>query len=75
MNIYQMDYDVVKTYDVGLKPHPRFAAQQKIAVSKPLLADMIDAAETYARKQKKVLPHYNIETKSDPKTDNSYHPL
>lgn len=75
LNIYQMDYDVVKTYDVGLKPHPRFAAQQKIAVSKPLLADMIDAAETYARIQKKALPHYNIETKSDPKTDNTYHPL
>ena len=75
LNIYQMDYNVVRTYDVGLKPHPRFAQQQKIAVSKPLLADMIDAAEAYASKQQKALPHYNMETKSDPKTDNTHHPL
>jgi glycerophosphoryl diester phosphodiesterase len=75
LNIYQMDYATVKTFDVGLKPHPRFSLQQKIAVYKPLLADMIDAAETYAVKNKKVLPNYNIETKSEPTTDNTYHPL
>lgn len=75
LNIYQMDYDLIKTYDVGLKPHPRFSAQQKIPAYKPLLADMIDAADTYASKLNKPLPYYNIETKSDPKTDNSYHPL
>jgi glycerophosphoryl diester phosphodiesterase len=75
LNIYQMDYAKVKTFDVGLKPHPRFIEQQKMAVYKPLLADMIEAAETYAVKNKKVLPHYNIETKSEPKTDNTYHPL
>lgn len=75
LNIYQMDYATVKTFDVGLKPHPRFPQQQKIAVYKPLLADMIDAAEAYAVDNKKVLPHYNIETKSEAKTDNTYHPL
>jgi len=75
LNIYQMDYIRVKTFDVGLKPHPRFPLQQKMAVYKPLLADMIDAAEAYAVENKKALPHYNIETKSEEKTDNTYHPL
>jgi glycerophosphoryl diester phosphodiesterase len=75
LNIYQMDYVRVKTFDVGLKPHPRFPLQQKMAVYKPLLADMIDAAEVYAVENKKILPHYNIETKSEEKTDNTYHPL
>ena len=30
LNIYKMDYDEVKKYDVGLKLHPRFPQQQNI---------------------------------------------
>ena len=44
-NIFHMTYDSVKQYDVGLRPHPRFPAQQKMKVVKPLLADLIDAVE------------------------------
>ena len=29
-NIYRMDYDEVRRFDVGMKPHPRFPNQQKI---------------------------------------------
>ncbi|MES2004169.1 MAG: glycerophosphodiester phosphodiesterase family protein [Bacteroidota bacterium] len=74
LNIYQMNYEEVKKFDVGLRPHPRFPRQQKLAVSKPLLGDMIDAVEQYCTSNKKPLPHYNIETKSQPATDNQYHP-
>lgn len=28
-NLYQMSYDSIKKYDVGMKPHPRFPQQQK----------------------------------------------
>ena len=28
-NIYQMTYEQVKTYDVGMKPHPRFPQQKR----------------------------------------------
>lgn len=74
LNLYRMNYAEIKTYDVGLRPHPRFPQQQKMTVSKPLLADMIDAVETYCRNNQKPLPQYNIETKSQPATDDQYHP-
>lgn len=74
LNIYQMPYAEVKRYDVGLKKHPRFPDQQKLAVPKPLLSDMIDSVETYCRNNKKPLPRYNIETKSQPATDGKFHP-
>jgi glycerophosphoryl diester phosphodiesterase len=64
----------VKTYDVGKKPHPRFPQQQKLAAIKPLLSDVIDAAEAYCRTNKLKPVFYNIETKSQPETDNVYHP-
>ena len=74
-NIYQMNYDEVKMYDVGLKQHPRFPDQTKVAVAKPLLSDMIDAAEKYCKAKHKQPIHYNIEIKSDPTTDGQYHPF
>lgn len=74
LNIYQMDYAEVKKFDVGLRPHPRFPNQQKIAVVKPLLGDMIDAVEQYCSTNHKTVPYYNIETKSQPATDDQYHP-
>ena len=74
LNIYHMSYGEVVRYDVGLKPHPRFPLQQKMAVSKPLLATMIDSAEAYCRRHDRPLPDYNIETKTTPATDDLYHP-
>src|SRR5687768_4410221 len=43
LNIYKMDYEQVKSFDVGLKPHPRFPHQQKIKAIKPLLEEMIES--------------------------------
>lgn len=74
LNIYRMDYAEVKKFDVGLRPHPRFPGQQRIAVAKPLLGDMIDAVEQYCKTHNKPLPNYNIETKCHPETDDLYHP-
>jgi len=72
--LYQMDYDSIKRYDVGLKPHPDFPRQQKLAVHKPLLIDLIKASEAYA-KEKGITPlWYNIETKSKKSGDNTHHP-
>ena len=73
-NIFQMSYDEVKKFDVGLKPHPRFPLQQKMKVAKPLLASLIDSVEAHVAKSKRQLPFYNIETKTKPETDNTYHP-
>ena len=38
-----MDYEAVKKFDVGLKPHPRFPQQQKMEAVKPLLANVFEA--------------------------------
>lgn len=74
LNIYTMSYAATQRYDVGLKGNPRFPQQQKMAITKPLLLDVIEAADQYALSKNKPLPFYNIETKSQPSTDNQYHP-
>jgi glycerophosphoryl diester phosphodiesterase len=73
-NIFRMSYADVRRYDVGLKPHPRFPEQQKLAAIKPRLADVIDSAESYARNSNRAQPFYNIETKCLPETDDIFHP-
>jgi len=74
-NVYWMTYEEVKTFDVGLKPHPRFPKQQKIKAVKPLLSDVIDSAEWHAKQSGRELPYYNIETKSLPILDGVFHPV
>ena len=74
LNIYGMNYDEVKKYDVGMKPYPRFPQQQKLKVYKPLLSDLLDSVQHYMTASKRPLPFFNIETKTNPSTDNIYHP-
>lgn len=72
--IFRMTYTETQQYDVGMKLHPRFPRQEKLKVTKPLLKDVIAAAEIYARQKKSPPLFYNIETKTQPSTDNIYHP-
>lgn len=74
LNIYQMTYEDVKKYDVGIKPHPRFTKQQKLRTVKPLLADLIDSVNNYMMTARHPFPYYNIETKCLPAGDGIYHP-
>lgn len=73
-NLYEMNYDEIKTYDVGLKPHPRFPKQEKRKAIKPLLSDLIDSINTWMMTRRRVPPFFNIETKSFSFGDNKYHP-
>lgn len=73
-NLYWMTYEQVKTFDVGLKPHPRFPQQQKMKVVKPLLSDLIDSVQQYMMTRKRPFPFYNIETKTQPDFDGVFHP-
>jgi glycerophosphoryl diester phosphodiesterase len=73
-NIYTLTYAETRQYDVGMKPHPRFPQQQKIKTAKPLLSQVIDSTEAFAAAKQLPLPFYNIETKTQPLTDNIYHP-
>lgn len=73
-NMYQMNYDDIIKYDAGMKPHPRFPDQQKIKAVKPLLADVFKAVKDYMMTAKRPFPFYNIEIKSLPEGDKTYHP-
>lgn len=73
-NIFKMTFAETQQYDVGMKPHPRFPQQQKMAVTKPRLADLFDSVRTYMMTRRKPFPYYNIETKTQPATDNIFHP-
>ena len=71
--LYDMTYDSIRKYDVGLKPHPAFPQQQKIAAYKPLLSELVDATDAYAKsKGKKVM--YNIELKANPAWEGTRQP-
>lgn len=73
-NIYKMDYEEVKKFDVGQKVHNRFPYQQKYPAYKPLLEETILAVEDYIKTNKVPKPEYSIETKTIPNGDNEFHP-
>ena len=73
-NIYKMSFAETQRFDVGLKPNPRFKEQQKISVNKPRLSDLIDSVENYISQKNLPKIYYNIETKTQPSTDNIFHP-
>ncbi len=68
-NLYTMTYDSIAMYDCGLKFHPRFPEQNKVAASKPLLTEVIALGEAMNPSV-----FYNIEIKSQPKYDKVYTP-
>jgi glycerophosphoryl diester phosphodiesterase len=74
LNIFTMNYDLVKTFDVGIRPHPRFPEQQKMAAQKPALSEVFDAVKKYCAANKKPIPFFNIETKTQAATDHIFHP-
>ena len=74
LNLYQMTYEEIQKFDVGLAPHPRFPRQQKMPAIKPRLEDMIDSVVSYCRQRNRPLPFFNIETKSEAAGDTIYHP-
>lgn len=74
LKLYGMPYAEIRRYDVGSHGNPRFPQQQALLTYKPLLAEVIDSAETYARRHHRPAPYYNIETKTAPAGDSIFHP-
>jgi glycerophosphoryl diester phosphodiesterase len=72
--LYTMNYDVIKTYDGGTKPHPQFPRQKKMKTYKPLLSELIDSVEQYVQVHHLKPLLYNLEIKSTPAEDNVAHP-
>ncbi len=73
-NIYKMTYEQVREWDCGSKGNERFPQQQKMAVSKPLLSDVIVAVEDHLKNYTRYEVDYNIEIKTLPEGDNKFHP-
>ena len=72
--LYAMPYAEIKRYDVGSKHNTAFARQQNFPAYKPLLAELIDSVDQYAKQKGMSMPEFNIEIKSEPQTDNTHHP-
>jgi glycerophosphoryl diester phosphodiesterase len=74
LNIYTMTFPETQRYDVGMKPNPRFPRQQKLKATKPLLSEVIDNVEATVKLKGINKVFYNIETKTNPFTDNTFQP-
>jgi len=72
--IYQMSYDQLQKFDVGLKPYPLFPQQKKLAVFIPTLNDLIDSVENKSKSIGRKM-NYNIEIKSVDGKDIVEHPV
>ncbi len=69
-NLYKMTFEEIQQFDCGTKFHPRFPAQEKIAVFKPALEQVFELAEKLNPEIK-----YNIELKAQPGYDEVYTPI
>jgi glycerophosphoryl diester phosphodiesterase len=71
--VYEMTYDELRKYNVGIKPHPEFPQQKKLNTYIPLLSELIDSVEAYTNSTGKTI-RYNVEIKSGENTDGTHHP-
>lgn len=74
INLYQLNYEEIIKYDCGKRGHPRFPEQVAAQANKPLLTDIINKCDEYAKLKGLKLPNYNIEIKSEPKYYDVYTP-
>ena len=63
-NIYQMDYERVRTFDCGSRGNEKFPEQVKMKTAKPLLRDAIIAIEHHIKSYSLYEVDYNIEIKT-----------
>lgn len=73
-NMFKMDYEEIRKFDVGTKVHRRFPGQAKMKAYKPLLAEVIDSVEAYVKLHKLRKPVYKIETAFIRKGDGEFQP-
>lgn len=64
LNLFQMTYEEIKSFDVGKRGNVNFPKQLPTATYKPLLKEVLTLAEAYRKKTGKPV-FYNIEIKSD----------
>lgn len=73
-SLFGMSYDEIVRFDCGSRGHPDFPEQEAVAATKPLLHDVVRMAEAYVAEHDRAPVFYNVETKSRPAWDGTYHP-
>ncbi|HWB90377.1 MAG TPA: glycerophosphodiester phosphodiesterase family protein [Puia sp.] len=66
---YQMDYPEIRKFIIGRKDYPAFPQQQRMDCYTPLLGEMIDSVDAYAKAHGMAAPYWLVEIKSKEKTD------
>jgi len=74
LNIYRMTYAQVSRFDCGSKGQEKFPEQAKIKASKPLLSDVIVAAENHIKNFTQYEVDYSIEIKSEQGDEGKFQP-
>ena len=74
-NLFKVPYERIAQFDCGRRGHPDFPEQEAMPARKPLLYDVIRMAEAYVDSTGRAPVFYNIETKSQPEGDNTFHPV
>lgn len=74
ISLYQLPYNEIARYDCGSLGNVQFPEQKKIKVNKPLLQDILDKTELFARKYNQKPASFNIEIKSEPGLESSFQP-
>lgn len=73
-NLYRMPYGLIRQCDCGQRPHPAFPEQVSGPACKPLLREVLAAAEAAIRPIGRPPIRYAIELKSSPAGDAVFHP-
>lgn len=73
-NIYEMSYERIEAYDCGSLKLSDFPEQEPTPAPKPRLEDVIQMAEAYVETHDRPPVFYNVEVKSQPDWDGSFHP-
>lgn len=73
-NLFQLDYEEIKSVDCGSKGHPNFIGQEKFVTHKPTLLEVFARSEEAAIMINREAPYYNIEIKSRPEWDGVFAP-
>ena len=72
MRIFGLDFKEIKPFDCGSEPNPEFPEQENTEAHIPRLMEVVKAIKRQTEAEKEIF--YFLELKSDPATDNIYHP-
>ncbi|WP_260625754.1 glycerophosphodiester phosphodiesterase family protein [Hymenobacter sediminicola] len=73
-NLYQLPYEAIRRYDCGQLRHPGFPEQVLLPAVKPLLRDVVEAADALSMQLGRSPVRFSIEVKSEPAGDGRFHP-